>query len=230
MSGELDSVIDAEQSHIMILISLELLYQHYSTEQIEGLKKLAQQHFMPSSADKIIQLANWLGQILDQTSENHCFLSSQIAVHSFEEELLQRLAGAMNIPVAKQKRTQLSLRQKGLKKALDYLYSLDSPQISIPALCKRSGVSQRTLEYAFQETFNLSPIELIIKLRLHSLHRKLLLSSNQEETVLRVAYDLGLTQLGRVAREYKQLFHELPSETLKRDVDKSIAKSQVLLW
>ncbi len=178
MPGEVGGFIDAGQSSIFILINLQLLHQHCSEERIEKLEMFSQQHFMPSTTEKIIQLSNWLCQRLDETLVtdadvcgpyfSNSFISNKAAVQSFEQELLHRLGKFIDASCAEKKRPPVSLRQRGLKKALDYLYSSDNVQLSILNLCKQAEVSQRTLEYAFQQTFNLSPVAFIRKIHLHS--------------------------------------------------------------
>ncbi len=101
---------------------------------------------------------------------------------------------------------------------------------NIPEICRLSGVSQRTLEYAFQDAFNLSPMQFIQQHRLHKFHHKLLLSSPDYHTVTSSAEELGLEQIGRRAGEYKKLFNELPSETLKRTAKQSMSSRHVLVW
>ena len=40
--------------------------------------------------------------------------------------------------------------------------------LNIPELCEASGVSMRTLEYGFRETFGLTPLSFLRLLRFHA--------------------------------------------------------------
>ena len=230
MPGELNSYIDDEQFHMILLINLKLIRQFYSHEQIEKLKQSASRHFIQSTAEKSRQLSLWLNKILIDTLNDPSILSEQIAIQSFEEELLRRLSNTIDLSQTKKKRPHLSLRQKGLKKALEFIHSSDNRLNNIPEICRLSGVSQRTLEYAFQDAFNLSPIQFIQQHRLHKFHHKLLFSSSDYHTVTSTADELGLEQIGRRAGEYKKLFNEQPSETLKRTANQSMSRGHVLVW
>ncbi|MEY3298568.1 MAG: hypothetical protein RLZZ597_1828, partial [Cyanobacteriota bacterium] len=54
--------------------------------------------------------------------------------------------------------------------------------------------------------------------RLHGIRRALLHSDPKPETVAQIAHQWGFFSLGHFARDYKTLFGELPSETLRRTV------------
>ena len=52
--------------------------------------------------------------------------------------------------------------------------------------------------------------------RLHAARRELLAVQSGESRVADIAYRLGFFELGRFAADYRQLFRELPSQTMAR--------------
>ncbi len=88
--------------------------------------------------------------------------------------------------------------------------------ISIRDLCRAAGVSQRTLEYAFNERFGLTPKAFLLTYRLNLVRKELHNSDSSGTKVVDIANDYGFWHMGRFAAQYCRLFQELPSETLRR--------------
>lgn len=82
-------------------------------------------------------------------------------------------------------------------------------------ICAHVGVSQRTLEYSFQDLLQVTPIAWLRILRLHRARHDLL-RPPAGATVTAVAVRHGFLHLGHFARDYRRQFGELPSETLTR--------------
>lgn len=86
---------------------------------------------------------------------------------------------------------------------------------SIPQICTVTGVSERTLQYAFRRYVGMTPLAYLRVCRLNSV-RKVLLAAEAETTVTSVALRYGFLHLGRFAGDYHRLFGELPSKDLTR--------------
>ena len=107
-------------------------------------------------------------------------------------------------------------RDLGCRRALHLVDELTNP-IGVPELAKAVGVSRRVLERGFHETVGVSPQRYLRWNRMNRLHRELRAAHSPEATVTQLAQRWGFTELGRMAGEYRQLFGELPSETLAGD-------------
>ncbi|HAC68650.1 MAG TPA: AraC family transcriptional regulator, partial [Pseudomonas sp.] len=107
-----------------------------------------------------------------------------------------------------------SARMRLVKKARDYALAHPDRPPSILELCNRVGASRRKLQYCFQETLGINPVAYMRALRLNAVHRAL--RRNQSDTVHDIAIQWGFWQVSRFATDYRQLFGELPSTTLKR--------------
>jgi len=90
--------------------------------------------------------------------------------------------------------------------------------VGIPDLCLALNVSRRELEYAFRATFDVSPWDYFQKLRLNAVYRDLRRSpAKLSGYVTEIAMTHGITHLGRFSAQYRELFGERPSETLRRN-------------
>ena len=76
--------------------------------------------------------------------------------------------------------------------------------------------SERTLNYAFMERFGLSPALYMKVQRLNGVRRDLRGHQEPSMNVADVANKWGFWHLGQFARDYRNLFCELPSATYKR--------------
>jgi AraC-like DNA-binding protein len=91
----------------------------------------------------------------------------------------------------------------------------DQP-LNITALCHLLRVSERTLRKAFRITYGLSPCRHLRLLRLLRVRQALMSpSSCQVPTVTEIAMRFGFAELGRFSVEYRKVFGESPSATLR---------------
>jgi len=83
-------------------------------------------------------------------------------------------------------------------------------------LCRVTGVSERSLEYAFKGVMGLTPMAFLSRLRLHRVRHELLLAMPGATTIAKEALRWGFWHFGDFSRAYKDCFGELPSDTLSR--------------
>jgi len=104
------------------------------------------------------------------------------------------------------------------RKARDYVQDCFNAQMvpTIVDVCLSVGVSERTLQYAFQDCVGMSPLAYIRRCRLNRVRSALLTADAKDTSVTLIAMQFGFLHLGRFAGEYKQIFEESPSTTLSR--------------
>lgn len=78
------------------------------------------------------------------------------------------------------------------------------------------GVSQRTLEYTFKRELGMTPKRYLQILRLHAIRNELKSADPRVTKVSDIALKYAFFHLGHFASEYKKLFGESPSQTLKK--------------
>ncbi len=102
-------------------------------------------------------------------------------------------------------------RPRHLRRAVDYLEVNLSEGLTLGQLANAAGCSVRTLNSAFNEHFDCSPMAFVESRRLDHVRADL---SEGVESVGASAYKWGFTHLGRFAQKYAARFGELPSQTL----------------
>lgn len=107
-----------------------------------------------------------------------------------------------------------SSRLKVVRRVEDYLRAHDDAALSITTLCEIAGVCERTLDYAFREHLGVTPARYLKLRRLTQVRRQLQNPEVPTANVTEIAMRRGFYELGRFAGEYRQLFGELPSQTL----------------
>ena len=107
-------------------------------------------------------------------------------------------------------------RDHAIQRCLQRIEEADWTELSPAVLCEVGGVGERTLQYAFRERFGLTPAAFLKARRLAVVRERLLRADAMEETVGDVSAALGFWHLGHFAADYRRLFSEAPSETLRR--------------
>ncbi|WP_321355804.1 helix-turn-helix domain-containing protein [Pseudomonas extremaustralis] len=106
-------------------------------------------------------------------------------------------------------------RKRMVDRAREYALShLDQP-LSILDLCNHIGASRRKLQYCFQETLGINPVAYLRALRLNAVRRELR-TSTRSHGVQEVAARWGFWHLSRFSSDYRTMFGESPSQTLRR--------------
>jgi AraC family ethanolamine operon transcriptional activator len=85
--------------------------------------------------------------------------------------------------------------------------------ITVPDLCEAIHVSRRTLQYSFQDVLQMSPVAYLRALRMNGVRRDL--RRGGHEVIADRAAHWGFWHLSRFASDYRRMFGELPSETLR---------------
>jgi AraC family transcriptional regulator, ethanolamine operon transcriptional activator len=115
------------------------------------------------------------------------------------------------------KRDSFRNRVRLVKRAETWIREHLGDAIQVPDVCLALGVSRRELEYAFRSILDQSPRDYLQILRLHAIRIQLMrYSSEQSDPVITTAYENGVSHLGRFSANYRKLFGELPSETVRR--------------
>ena len=107
-------------------------------------------------------------------------------------------------------------RAEIIRSVMNSVNEQDCDFLSVTELATVVGISERTLRSAFQEQFGVGPVRYKKLRMLNLVHEALQEADPSVRTVTQIATHFGVWELGRFARDYRALFDELPSQTLRR--------------
>ena len=87
--------------------------------------------------------------------------------------------------------------------------------VTLGDLCQAAGVNARTLQHSFRKKRGCTPMQFLRDIRMEEV-RAGLLQPAESTTVTGEASRWGFLHFGRFAQEYRVVYGELPSETLRR--------------
>jgi AraC family ethanolamine operon transcriptional activator len=162
------------------------------------------------------ELKAWLQGMHQQFSAHLCHPFSKGFLEQFIAEFPRRFLKTMASSSPSTFRHSLRQRDRAIKKIKEFL--TESPDVSptIADLCEVAKVSERTLEYAFQERYGLTPNTYLRFYRLNGVHKTLRRADPLSTTVTKIATDWGFWHFGHFASNYRKLFGQRPSDTLKK--------------
>lgn len=112
------------------------------------------------------------------------------------------------------RRTSPKGRHQIVRRAIDFIRSCDHFDVRLSDLAKAAAASERTLQYAFKDQLGIAPKVFLKHYRLQRLHRELRARTNG--TVVNAARKWGFWHMGQLGVDYKRLFGEPPSRTLRK--------------
>lgn len=135
----------------------------------------------------------------------------------FSLDILCSILKLLQLGKPERRRPSINNRFKAIKKVEEFINDSEKDiNITIPELIEISEVSERTLCYAFQDYYGISPKAYLKNYRLNQLHKALYSASRNTNAVAKIAKQFGFWHMGKLAKDYQQLFNEKPLETLKK--------------
>ncbi|RMQ49451.1 DNA-binding domain-containing protein, AraC-type [Pseudomonas cichorii] len=196
-------VVSVEQSVLERELELHgIPFSLLDSPQIYRLQELAVRHNLQA-------LCNDLAREEFQTHE---LLSQDAGRHQIRDVVMSQLLDLL--PCDQVVSLATSVRKRIVDRACEYAMThLDEP-FTILDMCRHIGASRRKLQYCFQETLEINPVAYLRALRLNAARREL--RERSVSCVQDVATRWGFWHLSRFSSEYRELFGELPSQTLNR--------------
>jgi AraC-like DNA-binding protein len=103
---------------------------------------------------------------------------------------------------------------KIVERARGYILANLAEPIALDHIAAAACTSRRTLFRAFADIFDDTPQSYVRRLRLHRIRQCLASEGEKACTIAIVANEWGISELGRLSGWYREMFGELPSETL----------------
>ncbi len=178
-----------------------------------GMKTEAQALRNPAIAAEIRAL---LISMLGSVTASPGILDFQAVRDGLKEGILSTVISVFgNAPTASAAPRTSMGRQMLIHRAIEYMRSRIDEPISVSEVCEALCVSQRTLQYCFEEVLQTNPVAYLKALRLNGVRNALRRADPTTTAVQDVAASWGFWHLSRFAQEYRLMFGELPSETLR---------------
>ena len=173
--------------------------------------------FFQVSRQRITRFRSIVGQLETLVQEAPGALESAAGQRAAGQKLLREVRELLAAPHTvepKRGRHVLSRRQI-IRMAMDFVEQHDLDCLSVEQLAIAAGVSERTLRDAFQHYFGVGPVQYLNMRTLHQIRRALKTADPSRATVSDIATQFGVWHFGRLAQDYRFLFGELPSQTLR---------------
>jgi AraC-like DNA-binding protein len=108
-----------------------------------------------------------------------------------------------------------STRPRSLQKALSLLEDHCAEPLTTADVAEAVGVGVRSLQEAFRSHLGTTPMGQLRAVRMRRIHAELL-AGGEGTSVTDVALRWGVTHAGRFAREYRRMYGQSPSQTLRQ--------------
>ncbi|MFM0729965.1 helix-turn-helix domain-containing protein [Paraburkholderia sediminicola] len=155
-----------------------------------------------------------LAPFLDSAERNTAAFAHPAATKVFRDEMISVLLGLIESVSQTPARDLTHTTYSDIVRRCERILQDNAEQpITVLDLCRALRCSRRTLQTSFQRVTNVTPVEYLRSIRLNAVHRLLRMTSAEELLIGDAACRWGFTHLGYFAREYRDLFGELPSQT-----------------
>ncbi len=208
------NAISGDGFHIYIFSIKKSFFEHLSNElgiphvkdHVEGSEKV-----FSIEKQNVYQLNSLLQILFLKVLANQDSVRSRSFIHTVQQEVPEKF---LNL-VSQGGSNELSIhreRDRSMSNAIEFILAQDLKTLSVSDIEAAIGIKRRTLEYAFKEYFQVGPKYFIKALRLNQFRHELI---TKGDSVAASALENGFSHMGQLSRDYKLLFNELPSETLK---------------
>jgi AraC family ethanolamine operon transcriptional activator len=217
-SRETNVILQKDTQVIMVNVCQQAFLSLGEKMGYENLEeKILKQNIANFHPATIRSLRNYYQQMV-QILFNEPSLPMPLPIQSMMREdflpLLMDTVGA----IARQNKTRAKTphRYSLIRKAEEFMLSHPDKPLTLQNLCESLESSSTALCAGFQEIFGLSPMNYLKIQRLNGVRRALKKANPYTTTVMQLAQQWGFWSLNHFASDYKNMFGELPSETLKK--------------
>ena len=165
----------------------------------------------------LAELRAFLDSLFDVLDENPAILSHATVQKTVYSALMGHLCGSMqaasDIPAPL---ATYQARKAIVEAARNHVLANPYDAVTIAELCEVLNTSRRTIQYCFHEVLNTNPVQYLRAIRLNSVRRELRAANPATTQVQDVAARWGFWHMSHFASDYRAMFGELPSDTLRK--------------
>lgn len=190
------------------------LMQVLTPDEQESLdKSCAAAHVFSLETEGLEAIRRFVAQVFVTVGEQPEVMQGGAVAADFKQTLLALLAETIPHINDKSSTTLAASRcWKIIAETQEMVREQTETPLSVTDLCLHFGVSRRMLQNCFQNMLAISPAAYLRAERLNAVRRML----KETDSVTEAAANWGFWHFGHFSQEYKKLFGELPSATLKR--------------
>ena len=199
-----------------IVIQTEWLRQFAASEHSELPPALLTQRVLQLPDDCLEAFRHWLCDLLITQPAQVQGLTSQgqqLLLDEAVSGLVQLLTHGQHGP---RENVSAQHARRMLRRTRDYLQAHTDRCVTVHELCAQLGSSPRALQDCFRKHLGLSPKTYLKAQKLNEARRELRRADSACASVSDVAVRYGFWHLSQFAADYRWLFGELPSETLRK--------------
>ena len=208
--------VDCDPGHERLTLRIKTTALERKLAAVLGTRPKAALEFEPSldlakpAARQMNHLLRYFIGLFDMESTK----PPQVVLRELEQALIVSFLAANEHPYSR----KLADRPPGLaprqvRLAEEFIEAHWREAITIERLVEATGVSARVLFRSFRQHRGCTPMEFAKQVRLNQARRML---AEPEASVTAVAFACGFFSTGHFARAYREVFGELPSETVRR--------------
>lgn len=162
------------------------------------------------------QLRKFFMLLMSSIKSNPKVLNYPQIRKGMEQEIYNSIVLAIGDTSVTADATVARSRKMIVDKVREYVLAHREDPVTVADLCAALDVSRRTLQYSFQAVLNVNPAAYLRAIRLNGTRRALRAAcGDSAASVADVAARWGFWHLSHFAADYKLMFGELPSQTLR---------------
>jgi AraC family ethanolamine operon transcriptional activator len=211
--SEVDFVLPDDSDHVAMFIPESLMRSYFGPEAIDLALSDHRHHLAPatrSGSNLLRELASLVGRYHSRPDR----LADARECNVIESQIMQMVTEVFPYDSTEVHFATRTRRREAFLRAIRIGGNLGQ-RMAVPDLAAATGVSPRTLSLAFKESLGLTPQKYLLWRRLQHVHNELHTKTTESTSVAEVANRWGFSELGRFAVDYKRLFGESPSVTLR---------------
>jgi AraC family ethanolamine operon transcriptional activator len=209
--SEIDFTFPDRNHNVVLLVEPELLTRALGPGAVDGLSSRKHLEVAAKHGQRLIAT---ILTIVRKYAVHPELLDDPREVAAVETRSLDTLGMCINGRDANGGPGSISSRQAAVRRAVEHVHR-STGLVSTLELTSAAGVSRRTLEYGFREMLGVTPAQYLHLHRLNGARRDLSAADPRSSTVVRIARSWGFGHPGRFAAQYRRLFDEMPSKTLR---------------
>jgi AraC family ethanolamine operon transcriptional activator len=220
---EANMIVNDGYSSVTLLISPKQMQDHFTARKFSTKFQVPQRISLSKGDGTCVSKFFQLGRKIATAARNNpnIFNDNKATRIAGREQMLEKLLPVLTIEnnrgheLLGQDQTMSNYSQI-INVAEEYTLANIDDRIYVSDLCRVAGVSERTLQYAFQELMQTTPVAYLNRLKLHRARANLRSASVTKTSVSAIAMDWGFWHFGEFSQAYKRCFQELPPETLRK--------------